>query len=70
MNKFAAYTGYAVASTLSYVHRNFFKLAFLVVAIKVAMSISTAVEYERLIGQRFYDFTSWYHAMFDGKSIT
>lgn len=70
MNKFAAYAGYAVARVFDYAHRNFFKLAFLAAVVSIALDVSTLVGYTKLIGMRFYEFTSWYHNMFAGKSIT
>lgn len=60
MNKIAAYTGYVVATVVNFTYRNFFKLAFLAAVISIALDVSTLVNYTRLIGQRFYDFTSWF----------
>jgi hypothetical protein len=72
VNKFAAYSGYAVAATLNFVHKRFFKLAFLVLTVKAVSDLNTLVDYTALIGTRYYQFTAWFHnfAMTHGPNIT
>jgi hypothetical protein len=68
MNKFAAYSGYAVAATLNFVYKRFFKLAFLATVLFAASELATLVQYTSLIGERFYEFTSWYHNLYADKT--
>lgn len=67
MTKIGAYAGYAVAVSIDFVRRNFFNIAFVAIGLTLASELGTLVKYTSLIGERFYQFTGWYHDMYNDK---